>query len=166
MHNKVVFRAAKAATQVRVPALRFNFRGVGKSEGEYANGISERDDVRSTLDYLVGRFPGTSVCVMGFSFGARVGLAVGAEDSRVNALVGMGLPGTASDFRFLESVSKPKLIVQGTEDVHGPRNEVQSVFDSMAAPKRIHWVEGADHFFTGRLEEVEEVIRTFLLELV
>jgi len=166
MHNKVVFRAAKAASQVNLPALRFNFRGVGKSEGEYAGGIGEREDARSALEYLIERFPGTSACMMGFSFGARVGLAVGAEDARVTALVGMGLPGTANDFRFLERVTKPKLIVQGTDDVHGPRNQVQSAFDSMAAPKRIHWVEGADHFFTGRLEEAQEVIRTFLLELV
>jgi len=166
MHNKVVFRAAKAASQTGLATLRFNFRGVGKSQGEFAGGIGERGDVRAALDYLLERFPGTSICMMGFSFGARVGLAVGAEDSRVCALVGMGLPGKASDFDYLSSVTKPKLIVQGTEDVYGPRHEVEAVFDSMAAPKHIHWVEGADHFFTGRLEEVQEVIRMFLLEFI
>jgi alpha/beta superfamily hydrolase len=166
MHNKVVFRAAKGASKIGQPALRFNFRGVGRSQGAFADGIGERDDVRAALDYLATRFPETKTCLMGFSFGARVGLAVGAEDSRVCALVGLGLPGTASDFSYLQNVSKPKLIVQGTEDVHGRRVEVEAIYSSMAQPKRIHWVEGADHFFTGRLQEVEEVIRRFVFDLI
>jgi uncharacterized protein len=165
MHNKVVFRAAKAAVQTGVPALRFNFRGVGESRGTFADGIGEREDVRAALDYLQTRFSQVSVCLMGFSFGAWVGLAVGAGDPRVCALAGLGVPAGASDFSFLLGVSKPKLIVQGTRDEFGPREQVQGLFDALAEPKQILWVEDADHFFTGRLEELQAVLRNFLLEI-
>ena len=99
---------------------------------------------------------------MGFSFGAWVGLRAGAEDPRVSVLVGLGLPVASSNFGYLGAVTKPKLIVQGTEDVYGPRDQVEALFAAMPEPKQIHWVEGADHFFTGRLEEVQAAIREFI----
>jgi alpha/beta superfamily hydrolase len=92
MHNKVVFRAAKAACQAGLPTLRFNFRGVGKSTGSFGHGLGEREDVTAALDYLGTRFPVLPVCLIGFSFGASVGLPVGANDPRVVALVGLGVP--------------------------------------------------------------------------
>ena len=164
LHNKVVFRAGKAAAGAGAAALRFNFRGVGRSEGQFDGGVGERDDVRAALDYLVTRFPDRPVCLMGFSFGAWVGLAVGGEDARTPYLVGLGLPVASTDLGFLRPVTKPKLIIQGTEDVYGPRQPVEALFQSLAEPKRIHWVEGADHFFTGKLDEVQAVIQSYLEE--
>lgn len=166
LHNKAVFRAAKAAVGAGAAALRFNFRGVGRSEGQFDGGVGERDDLRAALDYLVIRFPERPVCLMGFSFGAWVGLAVGAEDPRARSLVGLGLPVASTDLGFLRPVTKPKLIIQGTEDVYGPRQPVDGLFQSLAEPKRIHWVEGADHFFTGRLDEVQAVIRSYVEQLM
>lgn len=166
MHTKVVFRAAKAAIDVGVPALRFNFRGVGKSDGKFGGGVGEREDVRAALDYLENRFRERPIVLAGFSFGSWVGLAVGAADTRVRALVGLGLPVASSDFRFLHEVTKPKLILQGTEDVYGPRPKVESLFASLAEPKRIHWVSGVDHFFTGKLDEVQATVREFIQELL
>jgi alpha/beta superfamily hydrolase len=166
MHTKVVFRAAKAALQLGVPVLRFNFRGAGGSEGQFDHGTGERDDVRAALDYLQTRLPGTPVCLMGFSFGAWVGLTVGAEDPRVSALIALGIPAASWNFDFLRPVAKPKLIIQGTEDVYGPRSHVEELFAQLRKPKRLEWVEGADHFFTGRLEEVQAIIRSFLQELL
>lgn len=162
MHTKAVFRAAKAAASLGFPTLRFNFRGVGQSEGEFGHEAGERDDARAALDALSGRYPGLPVVLMGFSFGSVVGLAVGASDPRVSELVGMGVPVASSDLGFLRPVRKPKLIVQGSADVYGPRARVEALFDSLAEPKQIHWVEGADHFFTGRLEELQSAIRGFL----
>jgi len=163
MHNKVVFRAAKAALQAGVPVLRFNFRGVGKSAGTFADGIGERGDVRAALDYLQARFPNTPLCLMGFSFGAWVGLYVGAGDPRVAALVGLGLPvSQLTDLSFLREVSKPKLFVQAALDQFGPADQMQAFYDSLPEPKQIHWVQGADHFFAGKLEEVQTAVREFL----
>jgi alpha/beta superfamily hydrolase len=165
MHNKVVFRAAKAAAALSLPTLRFNFRGVGKSEGVFDHGAGERDDARAALQFLGGRFPGLPIVMMGFSFGAWVGLAAGADDPGVTALVGLGVPAGSLDFGFLPGVTKPKLIVQGTEDVYGPRDRVEQLYASLSEPKRIHWVEGADHFFTGRLDSVQASVTRFLEEL-
>lgn len=166
MHNKVVFRAAKAAVNTGIPTLRFNFRGVGQSQGKYAHGIGEREDARAALGYLAGRFPGVPVCMMGFSFGSAVALAVGAEDGRVNSLAGMGLPADSWDFSFLSGVRKPKLIVQGAKDEFGSREKVQALFASLQEPKFLHFVEGADHFFTGKLAELESAIENFLVGIL
>jgi alpha/beta superfamily hydrolase len=166
MHNKVVFRAARAAREAGLATLRFNFRGVGASQGKHDKGIGERDDVRAALDCLSARFPSLPVCVIGFSFGSWVGLRVGAEDARVVALVGLGLPTIDSDYSYLHGVTKPKVILQGTRDPYGRREDVQAVFDSLSEPKQIHWVEGAEHFFQARLQEVRDAIHKFLLEIV
>lgn len=165
MHNKVVYRAAKAALSHGFPTLRFNFRGVGESEGTFADSIGEREDVRAALDYLEERFPQPPICVMGFSFGAAVGLAVGATDPRVVALVGLALPTESLDFDFLANLRKPTLIVQGTLDQYSSRRKVESLFAALEGPKRLHWVEGAEHFFAGKLAEVQDVIAAFLGEI-
>lgn len=162
MHNKVVFRAAKAALVENIPTLRFNFRGVGKSQGEFANGVGETEDVRAALDSLSSRFPGASVILMGFSFGSEIGLRVGVGDARVVALVGLGLAVTRHEYSFLLGSAKPKLFVQGTNDEFGPRPEVEKLIRAVSPPKELHWVDGVDHFFTGKLDEVQEVIRSFL----
>ncbi len=162
MHNKVAYRAAKSALLAGLPTLRFNFRGAGTSEGEHTGGPGERDDVRAALDYLSSHFPGVPVCLMGFSFGAWVGLEVGATDARVSTLVGLGVPVNMSDLNYLRGVVKPKLIIQGTRDQYGSVAQVTEFYQSLSEPKQIHWVEGADHFFTARLDEVQEVLVQFL----
>ncbi len=165
MHNKVVFRAARAALLEGMPALRFNFRGVGKSGGAFADGVGEEGDVRAALDYLSRRFSGSQIILMGFSFGSAIGLRAGEADGRVVALVGMGIAVSRQDYSFLSSSAKPKLFVQGTLDEFGPRADVQRLFDTLQPPKKIHWVEGAGHFFNGRLGEVVSAVRSFLREI-
>jgi uncharacterized protein len=162
MHNKVVFRAAKAATHLEIPTLRFNFRGVGQSGGEYAGGLGERDDARTALDYISARFRHVPVTMMGFSFGSVVALSVGVADSRVNSLVGIGLPVNSSDFSFLSGVLKPKLLVQGTQDQFGAPENLEKLFATLEGPKRLRFVEDADHFLTGRLPELQSEIQEFL----
>jgi uncharacterized protein len=162
MHNKVAFRAARAAREAGLPTLRFNFRGVGASQGTHDRGVGERDDVRAALDYLARRFNNLPACVLGFSFGSWVGLRVAAEDPRALAMVGLGLPTIDSDFSYLRGVAKPKLIVQGTRDQYGSRATVQGLFNSLSEPKQLHWVEDAEHFFIGKLEEVQGVVQSFL----
>jgi alpha/beta superfamily hydrolase len=166
LHNKVVFRAAKAALALGLPTLRFNFRGAGRSTGTFDSGIGEKEDVRAALDYLSARFPGSPVDLVGFSFGSWVGLAVGATDPRVSTLMGLGLPVGSSDFSFLMNVRKPKLVIQGTHDEFGPPSQLQALYDSLAEPKQIYWVEGADHFFAGKLDEVQKALREFLAPLM
>ena len=164
MHNKVVFQAAKALHRFGIPVLRFNFRGVGLSEGVHDKGRGEQDDLRAAIDYLAADFPGRPILVVGFSFGSMVGLRVGCEDARARELIGLGLPADYSKFDFLETCAKPKLIVQGGSDKFGSRENVKSVFAAMSEPKRLVIVEGADHFFAGQLEKVGAAISEWLAE--
>ena len=111
MHTKAVFRAAQALADVKVAALRFNFRGVGTSTGSYGGGIGEKDDVLFSLDWLEERHPELPLVAGGFSFGSMVALSAAADDPRVVALFGIGLPVRSYDYGFLADVQKPVLIV-------------------------------------------------------
>jgi uncharacterized protein len=165
MHNKVVFQTAKALHRRGAQVLRFNFRGAGLSEGAHDRGHGERDDVRTAIDYLPNDFPHAPILVAGFSFGSLVGLRVGSEDSRVSKLIGLGLPVNNSDVTFLTASTKPKLIVQGGDDRYGSREKIEAVFATLAEPKRLVIVEHADHFFTGKLDQVGAAIDAWIAEI-
>ena len=162
MHNKVVFQAAKTLQSLGLPVLRFNFRGAGLSAGEHDKGRGEQDDVRAALDFLSGEFPGVPIVLAGFSFGSSVGLRVGCGDGRVRSLIGLGIPVNAANFSFLIDCPKPKLIVHGENDRYGARSKVQELFALIPEPKELVVVEGADHFFAGKLNEVDAAIRTWM----
>ena len=164
MHNKVVYQAAKTLHQHGLPVLRFNFRGAGSSAGAHDRGEGERGDVSAALDYVAKEFPGRGILLAGFSFGSWVGLRVGCEDSRVTELIGLGIPVDSSDFGYLRACAKPKLFVQGGNDQFGSRTVVQNLFDTLPEPKRLVFVESADHFFTGKLGEMGAAIDTWLNE--
>jgi alpha/beta superfamily hydrolase len=162
MHNKVVFQAAKAIHSRGIPVLRFNFRGAGLSEGVHDKGRGEQDDVRAALDYLAREFPGRPILLAGFSFGAWVGLRVGCGDARVTELIGLGLLANNSDSTYLRSCVKAKLIIQGGSDEFGSRANVEALFATMPEPKRLVIVDGADHFFAGKLDQVGSAIDAWI----
>jgi hypothetical protein len=164
MHNKVVYQAAKALHLRDIPVLRFNFRGVGHSEGVHDRGVREAEDLRAALDYLATEFPQRPILLAGFSFGSVVGLRVGCAEQRVSDLIGLGLPVDHSDLMYLHDCAKPKLIVQGGSDQFGSRANVEALFATLPAPKKLVFVEGADHFFTGQLEKVRVAIDDWLDE--
>lgn len=162
IHNKVVYQVAKALHQAGAPVLRFNFRGAGLSEGSHDKGRGEQDDVRAAINYLASHLPGKPILLAGFSFGAWVGLRVGCEDGRVTRLVGLGLPVNGSDLTYLRACEKPKLIIQGGDDQYGSRANLEPLFGAMPEPKRLVIVDGADHFFAGRLDQVAAAISEWL----
>ena len=164
MHNKVVYQTAKALHDRGAPVLRFNFRGTGQSEGAHDKGRGEQDDVRTAVDYLAAGFPAKPIVLGGFSFGSWVGLRVGCEDDRVAKLIGLGLPVDKTDMSYLRSCAKPKLLIQGGNDQFGSRANIEALFTSLPEPKRLAIVDGADHFFTGRLDQVGAAIHSWLDE--
>lgn len=174
MHNKVVYHAMKALGSVGLPVLRFNFRGVGLSEGAHDDGRGEQDDVRAALDWLDGRF-GLPILFCGFSFGSSVGLRVCCGDRRVKGLIGLGVPvhaeGRDYHYRFLPECGQPKLFVSGDHDRYGPREVMERIFATAPEPKRLRWIAGADHFFQGTVESpgaklglMQEEIRGWLAD--
>ena len=164
MHNKVVFQAAKSIDALGVPVLRFNFRDAGLSEGVHDRGIGERDDVRTALQFLIAEFPGVPLLVAGFSFGSVVGLRVGCERSEVTQLIALGLPVNNADVSFLFECRKPKLFVHGSNDEHGDVRKVEQLVPSLPGENRLVIVEGGDHFFAGKLSEVDQAITTWLVQ--
>ena len=168
LHNKVVFHAMKALNSFGFPTLRFNFRGTGLSQGEHAHGAGEQDDVRAALDWLDREFH-LPLVFAGFSFGAAVGLQPACEDDRVKAEIGLGIPVAAIDdrnydFSFLTGCQKPKLLVSGSRDQFGPRPALEKLVNSIPEPKKLVIIEGADHFFEGRLKELRESIEGWITE--
>jgi uncharacterized protein len=159
MDNNVVYRLAKALVDGGAATLRFNFRGVGASTGAYAEGIGEEEDARAAIDFLRARHPTLPLWVAGFSFGARVGLSVGARDPRVEKLLGVGLALKMFDYSFLAACTKPKAIIQASEDEYGARDAIEAAVRGMAEPKRLWLVDGATHLFPGQLDPFEAAAR-------
>lgn len=164
MHNKVVYQAAKSMDQFGLPVLRFNFRGAGMSAGAFDRGQGELGDVRAALDFLTDEFPGLPVLLAGFSFGSWVGLRVGCEDSRVAELIGVGVPVNDSDFSYLSDCKKPKLFVQGSRDQFGAPDRLKSLVASLPGDNRLIVVNDADHFLTGKLDQLDRAITNWLTE--
>jgi alpha/beta superfamily hydrolase len=169
MHNKVVYQAAKTLHRFGLPVLRFNFRGAGLSEGTHDNGRGEYDDAMAALDFLAAEFPGVPLLLAGFSFGSWVGLRAGCADSRVTNLIGMGLPVadlSRRGFTYLESCTKPKLLVSGEFDTHGPPFELRALVEKFSNQVKeqtsVVIVSGADHFFTGHIGELDRAIATWM----
>ncbi|MGE5127079.1 MAG: alpha/beta hydrolase [Betaproteobacteria bacterium] len=159
MHFKPVFRAAKALQSAGLAALRFNFRGVGRSAGTHDHGAGEQEDARAALFELERRFPGLPLVVGGFSFGATVALRVAAREARVCGVLALGYPLLrAADTAPLAAVRPPRLFVQGEHDEFGPGDALRALVLPLAPPREIVIVAGADHYFTGRLDELHAAV--------
>ena len=165
MHNKVVYQAAKSLDAFGLPVLRFNFRGAGLSAGKHDRGMGEQDDVRAALDFLAIQFPSVPLLLVGFSFGAWVGLLIGCEDARVSHLIGLGIPVNSSDFSFLRKCRKPKLFVHGSNDQYGALKRVKALVAALPGENHLVVVEGVDHFFAGKLNELNAAITNWLREV-
>ncbi|MGA2261061.1 MAG: alpha/beta fold hydrolase [Acidobacteriota bacterium] len=162
MNNRVIYRAAKGAAEAGLAALRFNFRGVGASSGAYDKGLGERKDAAALVDWLQQRYPGLPLALVGFSFGAWVGLQVGCHDPRIQALIGLGLPLNSYDFDFLAENAKPALLITGTRDEFCPRDKMELLARRLPQTSDARWVEGADHFFTHQADQVQSLVKEFL----
>ena len=159
MHFKPVFRAAKALQESGLAALRFNFRGVGRSKGVHDDGIGEQDDVRAALAEMQRRFPALPLVLGGFSFGSSMALRVAARERSVRAVFALGYPLLrAGDTAPLEAVRQPRLFVQGEHDEFGPADALRALVEPLPPPRELVAIAGADHYFTGRLEPLQQAI--------
>ena len=174
LHNKVVYNAMKVFTSLGIPTLRFNFRGTGLSEGVHDNGHGEQNDTRAALSWLEHNFR-KPILFAGFSFGAAVGLRACCGDVRVKGLVALGTPvhaeGRDYTYDFLPRCTVPKLFLTGDSDPYAPRAQMESIFALAPEPKRLAWVEGAEHFFQGtpaspgpKLAAMQAELRSWLIE--
>jgi len=158
MHNKVVYRIARGLRSTGAVVLRFNYRGVNLSEGEYAHGEGELEDARVALAYLRGRYPGLPFTLAGFSFGSRIALRLGCEGAGARRVIAVGFPTTYKDRSFLENCTVPRTFIQSTRDQFGPISDLEPLVAGLPEPKKLVLVEASDHFFAGALDVLEREV--------
>lgn len=165
LHNKVVFHAMKALNAFGFPVLRFNFRGVGLSEGVHDNGVGELEDVRIALEWLRHEFH-LPMVFSGFSFGTAIGMRAACADQDVAAVVSLGTPvsseGRLYSYEFLGHCGKPKLFVSGGADQYATRQVLQQIAGN-APNSTLVIVDQADHFFLGHLDEMRSAIAHWIV---
>jgi alpha/beta superfamily hydrolase len=164
MHTKVVFRAAKALASVGCTVLRFNFRGVGQSEGSFGNGAGEIEDFRAALTFMQTRYPAAALWAAGMSFGAWVALTAGATHEGVDVLLGMAPPADRYDFSALRRSHKQKFFIHADRDEVCPLTAMQQLFSELPDPKRLFVIEGATHLFVEKLDVVAETVRAIVTD--
>lgn len=159
MHNKVVYRIARGLRRTGCVVLRFNFRGVNLSEGTHDKGTGEVEDARAALGFLRERYPDLPYSLAGFSFGSRIALRLGCTlaEPRPRRVIAAGFP-TSGHFDYLESCTLPKYFLHSTNDIYGPKPDLEKAFDGFAEPKSLRFIEAADHFFAGALDALESAI--------
>lgn len=162
MNNNVCYHAALALAETGRATLRFNFRGVGASEGAYDEGRGEQDDLRAALAWLIDRTGDEAPVVGGFSFGSRVAIDVASTwQGPLAALVAIGIAPRLFDLTGLLRCTMPTLVVQGDADEYGPLADVHALLAEAPPTTRLHVVGGAGHFFEGRHGELRTAVRTF-----
>jgi uncharacterized protein len=162
MHTKVVFRATKALAALGCAVLRFNFRGVGRSEGTWDEGVGEMADFRAALDLMATRYPDAELWTAGFSFGSYISMTVGALDHRVRLLLGIAPPVDRYDFSAVLASAKPKFLIQGERDEVCPLKRVYEFYGKLLEPKELVVVDGASHLFDGKVLEVGDAVYDLL----
>lgn len=157
MLNKVAHTLSRSFVQLGAAALRFNFRGVGRSEGEFANAVGEIDDAVAAMDYLRGRYPEATLWLGGFSFGAQVSMSA-VQQRDVAWLVSIAPPVERMQLADFEVPQCPWLVIQGgADEVVDPRGVAEWAKSLQPAPA-FEWLPGVGHFFHGHLNELREII--------
>jgi Predicted hydrolase of the alpha/beta superfamily len=174
LHNKVVYHAMKVLNEPRwgfnFPALRFNFRGAGLSEGAH-DGTAETGDVVAALDWLRYEF-NRPIVLVGFSFGAAMAIAACSSGEysagSVRALAALGLPVQSADrsyqYLLLQHLAIPKLFLSGDRDEFASTNQISDIVMSAADPKQLAFIHGSDHFFNGHMAAMQRQLAAWLKE--
>lgn len=169
MDNNVVYAVFKALFGASFVTLKFNFRGVGSSEGKFSDGKGEQEDVSAAIDFVGGVKPVdvSRIGLAGYSAGAAFAFPVGVKDARVKALAAISPPLTMFDFEAIKSSPKPKILIIGNQDDLIPVERFREVCHDMAAPEECVVISGADHFWQG-LEAglADKVVAFFTSSLV
>ena len=167
MNNRVVYNLHYCFFNLGFSCLRFNFRGVGKSEGEFDDGLGELADAASALDFLQANSPNSSGCwVVGFSFGSWIGMQLLMRRPEISGFISVSPPANTYDFSFLAPCPSSGLIINGSLDRLVPPSDIKNLSDRLKLQKGIkvchEEVEGADHFFTNFEDEMTKAVNEYL----
>ena len=170
MNNKVVYALYNGFARHGFSVLRFNFRGVGRSQGGYDRGEGELSDAASALDWLQSFNQSASACwIAGFSFGAWIGMQLLMRRPEISGFVSVAPPANAFDFTFLAPCPASGLIVHGDQDDIVPSPSVAKLVEKLRSQRNLdiayEVIPGANHFFHDRLEELDKILDSYLAKV-
>lgn len=164
MYNNVVDAVLEAMWSLGWATLRFNFRGVGESEGEHAGGAGEADDAVAAMEFLTAQagVQSDEAVLAGYSFGAMAAMVAAPRIRNLGALVLVALPIRMTDAAKLKTLDKPIVLAVGDSDTYCPAGQLQALHKDLGARSQIRIIEGADHFFGGYEEELAQALGAML----
>lgn len=167
MNNQIVYNCYYQFVNRGFSVLRFNFRGVGRSQGNFDHGVGELSDAASALDYAQAINPEARTCwIAGFSFGAWIGMQLLMRRPEVEGFISIAPPANLYDFSFLAPCPSSGLIVHGDKDAVVPLTAVQGLVEKLKTQKGIvieqQVVPGANHFFENAVDPLMDVVSTYL----
>lgn len=167
MNNRVTFATYKLFQERGFAVMRFNFRGVGRSQGIYDAGEGELSDAATAMDWLQSQHPGSNECwIAGFSFGSWIGMQLMMRRPEITGFVSVSPPAATHDFAFLAPCPASGIIVHGNQNEDVPIERVQMLVDKISKQKGVEItvaeIDGANHFFSSHLDEAMTAIGTYL----
>ncbi|MDX1388823.1 MAG: alpha/beta fold hydrolase, partial [Acidobacteriota bacterium] len=153
-----IFHSDRELNRIGLATLRFNFRGVGKSEGEYDDGHGETDDVGAAADWMRDAHPGLPLLLVGYSFGSLCALRYATGGGTASALIGIGVPVRIYSFQAAERLGIPLAVVQGSMDEFGSPEEIGALLRGSTVENRLWVVDGADHRFTEQAPDAAKSV--------
>jgi alpha/beta superfamily hydrolase len=164
MDNNVVGETCEALDRLSLISLRFNFRGVGRSEGQFSQGVGQQQDIGAAISFAsaIEKADSAAVGVVGYSAGAGFAVPVVLADGRARAFAAISPPLSMFDFAALSSCPKPKLFVSGSRDHFTPTTQLLQFCQSLPEPKECVVIQGADHFWWGHEAAAATRVATFL----
>jgi alpha/beta superfamily hydrolase len=169
MNNPMVYELYHRFFKIGCTVVRFNFRGVGRSQGSFDNGAGELSDAAAVLDWMSTLYPNPSHCwVAGMSFGAWIGMQLLMRRPEITGFVSIAPPANMYDFAFLAPCPTSGVIIHGTKDQVVPEPDVQKLVDRLTAQKGIRItyekIEGANHFFDNHMTEVVDIVEDYAVK--
>ena len=158
MDNKVVYIISKALQTVGFDTVRFNFRGIGQSEGVYGDLVGEMEDLKAVIAWLRSTRPNAEIHLAGFSFGSYISAEVAAHDDSICSLISVAPPVDRYPFDCLPKMHCPWLVIQGSEDEVVPTAEVTDWARDLVPNIQYRLLEDTGHFFHGRLVDLRKII--------
>jgi alpha/beta superfamily hydrolase len=168
MDNNVVHSLCETLTQASLASFKFNFRGVGGSQGEYGQGIGEQEDVKAAISFIstVKEVDSERIGLAGYSAGAGFALPVGVNDARIKALAAISPPLSMFNFDFLRDCAKPKLLISGNRDDFTPTDQFLEFCQNVSEPKECESIQGANHFWWGYESGLAAKVTAFFIKVL
>ena len=167
MHSKIIFKLYKIFAESGFSTIRFNFRGVGKSDGTFDNGEGELSDAACILDWLQQYNTNSKICwVAGFSFGAWIAMQLLMRRPEINGFVSVSPPANLRDFSFLAPCPSSGLLIHGDKDNIASFDSTKILVEKLQKQKKVNInfkpIKGADHFYENYSNELEASIKNYI----